>query len=190
MSPNQFLQDVLASGKIAFSIDDLSALQNAGLPPTNDLYLYPRPKHPTEPGILYFTTKGYRREGSKNGNISEEEYRGLSPASKRQYVECYLIHLTKATWDSYKNNAPFLAQIVVDVYNQLFPDKAVNVESLWSDQAKANGVSDVDFFFVEHAERMRNVEYLRRLSRGISKQEDPHGALAEAAKLALRRLGQ
>lgn len=77
MSADQFLQDVLASGKIAFSIDDLSGLQKAGLPPTNDLYLYPRPKYPTEPGVLYFTTKGYRRKGSKNDSISEEEYHDL-----------------------------------------------------------------------------------------------------------------
>jgi hypothetical protein len=189
MNPSQFLHEVLTSSQIAFMVDDLSALGEVGLPQTKDLYLYPRPDHPNEPGILYFTTKGYRHKGNKNDTLTEEQYRALPAISKQRYADRYLIHLTKATWDSYKNNAPFLAQIVVDVYNQLFPQKAVDVESLWSDRAKSNGVSDVDFFFIEHAERMRNVEYLRRLSRGISKNEDPYGHLAKAAKEALHRLG-
>lgn len=192
MNANQFLNDVLASGRIAFCIDDLSALGEvhlAGLPQTRDLYLYPRPDYPNEIGILYFTTTIYRRRGDRNETLTEKQYRSLPFASQQQYEECYEIHLTKATWERYKNNAPFLAQIVVDVYNQLFPHREVRVESLWSDRAKSMQISDVDLFFVDHAERTRNVEYLRRLSRGISQEEDPHGNLAKAAKEALRRLG-
>lgn len=189
MTANQFLHDVLNSGLIAFMVDDLAALEEVGFPKTNDLFLYPRPEHPDEPGVLYFTTKSYRNKNNKDDTLTEEQYRSLTSVSKQRYAPCYLIHLTKATWDRYQHNAPFLAQIVVDVYNQLFPDKAVDVQSLWSHRAKANGVSDVDFFFVEHAERMKNVEYLRKLARGISKDEDPHGNMARAAREALRRLG-
>lgn len=189
MTPNQFLHDVLNTGLIAFSVDDLAGLEKVGLPKTNDLFLCPRPKYPTEPGVLCFTTKSYRNKNNKEDTLTEEQYRNLTAVSKQRYAPYYLIHLTKAAWDSYQHNAPFLAQIVVDVYNQLFPDKAVDVHSLWSDRAKANGVSDVDFFFVEHAERMKNVEYLRKLADGVSKDEDPHGNMARAAREALRRLG-
>lgn len=180
---NEFLSSVLKSDYIAFSIDDLSAH-----PECRDLYLYPR-GNPSEMGILYFSTKVYRNKDNKNDILYSEEYDQLQTSLRKNYTEHHLIHIAKATQEAYKSNVPFIAQIVVDVYNQLFPQKAVNAERLWSERAKAQGVSDLDLFFVDHAERIKNIEYLQRLAKGISKYEDPHGNLAKAARAVLRRLG-